>query len=107
MLYQAFKLLDILRDLGPLQIISYALEIGLSIIKLLWPEFLMMSTLMLSPGKFYNIAVIPVSISNLNDLLPGGQHVRGDEEVVQHFQPASRWLEGGHLDRNVPKIASL
>ena len=43
------------RYLGPLQIISYTLEIGLSIITLLWPEFLIMRTFqrMLSPGKFY------------------------------------------------------
>ena len=42
MLFQLFKLLDIERDTCPLQIISYALEIGLSIIKLQWPEFLTM-----------------------------------------------------------------
>ena len=35
------------RYLGPLQLISYALEIGLSIIKLQWPEFLIMHTFQL------------------------------------------------------------
>ena len=45
------------RHLYPLQLLSYALEISLSIMELQWPEFLIIhfklraSTLMLLPGK--------------------------------------------------------
>ena len=54
--------------LGPLKRISYALEIGTSIMELRWSEFLVMcifklhtSTLMLFPGKFQNITLGPFS----------------------------------------------
>ena len=59
-----FKFSNYLRYLGPLQLLSYALEIGLSIMELLWPEYLIMRTfqlhasaLMLLPGKFYIIVL--------------------------------------------------
>ena len=61
MLFQVVKSFDILGDmpyLGHLQLISFTLEIGLSIMELQCPEFLIMrtfqlhtSTLMLLPGK--------------------------------------------------------
>ena len=61
------------RYLGPLQIISYALEIGLSFMEFRWPEFLIMrifqlhaSTLMLLLGKCYNFMVRLQSLNLLN-----------------------------------------
>ena len=63
--FQVFKLFDILRHTGSSKLLSYALEIGLSIMDLQCPEFLIMhmfelhaSNWVLLSGNFYYVSFL-------------------------------------------------